>query len=60
VEHTFKEEKVNLNIAQTKIASQIHQLAEVLSTKYDDDIMTISFRANKENSDKIKKIIYGS
>ncbi|MBS4033096.1 MAG: GTPase HflX [Ignavibacterium sp.] len=60
VEHSFTEEKVNLNIAQTKIASQIHQLAEVLSTKYDDDIMTISYRANKENSDKIKKIIYGS
>jgi GTPase len=60
VEHTFTEEKVNLNIAQTKIASQIHQLAEVLSIKYDDDVMTISYRANKENSDKIKKIIYGS
>jgi GTPase len=60
VEHTFTEEKVNLNIAQTKIASQIHQLAEVLSTKYDGDVMTISYRANKENSDKIKKIIYGS
>lgn len=60
VEHTFTEEKVNLSITQTKIASQIHQLAEVLSTKYDDDIMTISYRANKENSDKIKKIIYDS
>lgn len=59
VEHTFAEEIVNLNIAQTKIASQIYQLAEVLSTQYHEDVMTISFRANKENSDKIKKIIYG-
>jgi GTP-binding protein HflX len=60
VENSFTEEKINLNINQSKIASQIYQLAEVLSTKYDDDRMTISFRANKQNSDKIKKIIYGS
>ena len=60
VENSFTEEKINLNIAQSKIASQIYQLAEVISTKYDDDIMTISYRANKQNSDKIKKIIYGS
>lgn len=60
VEETFREEKVKLNISQSKIASQIHQLAEVLSTKYDDDVMTISYRANKQNSEKIKKIIYGS
>lgn len=59
VENSFTEEKVNLNINQSKIASQIYQLAEVLSTKYDDDVMTISYRANKQNSDKIKKIIYG-
>lgn len=60
VEETFKEEKVKLNISQSKIASQIHQLAEVLSTKYNEDVMTISYRANKQNSEKIKKIIYGS
>lgn len=60
VENSFVEEKINLNINQSKIASQIYQLAEVLSTKYDHDIMTIYFRANKQNSDKIKKIIYGS
>ena len=60
VENSFTEEKINLNIAQSKIAAQIYQLAEVISTKYDDDIMTISYRANKQNSDKIKKIIHGS
>lgn len=60
VENSFVEEKINLNINQSKIASQIYQLAEVLSTKYDHEVMTISFRANKQNSDKIKKIIYGS
>lgn len=60
VENSFAEEKVNLNINQSKIASQIYQLAEVISTKYDDDMMTISFRANKQNSEKIKKIIHGS
>lgn len=60
VENAFAEEQVNLNINQSKVASQIYQLAEVISTKYDEDIMTISYRANKQNSDKIKKIIHGS
>jgi GTPase len=60
VENSFTVEKVNLNINQSKIASQIYQLAEVLSTKYNEDVMTILYRANKQNSDKIKKIIYGS
>ncbi len=60
VEGTFTEEKVKLNISQSKIVSQIHQLADVVYKRYDDDIITISYRANKENSDKIKKIIYGS
>lgn len=60
VENAFSEEQVNLNINQSKIASQIYQLAEVLSTKYNEEIMTISFRANKQNSDKIKKIINGT
>lgn len=60
VENSFAEEKVKLNINQSKIASKIYQLAEVISTNYDDDIMTISFRANKQNSEKIKKIIHGS
>lgn len=60
VENSFAEEQVSLNINQSKIASQIYQLAEVLSTKYDEDVMTISYRTNKQNSDKIKKIIYGS
>src|SRR5690606_10449772 len=58
VENSFIEENVDLNLADSKTAAQIYSLAEVVSTKYDDKIHII-YRANKRNSEKIKKIIYG-
>ena len=42
----------------SKKAATIHSLAKVLSTKYDNKSMHITYRARKENSEKIKKIIY--
>lgn len=58
VEESFVEEKIDLNLSDSKIAARIHALAEVISTKYDDKIH-ITYRTNKQNSDKIKKMIYG-
>ncbi len=58
VENSFIEENVDLNLADSKTAAQIYSLAEVVSTKYDDKIH-ITYRTNKRNSEKIKKIIYG-
>ncbi|MFO7448219.1 MAG: GTPase HflX [Ignavibacteriaceae bacterium] len=58
VEDSFVEEKIDLNLADSKTAARIHSLAEVLSTKYDDKIH-ITYRTNKQNSDKIKKMVYG-
>jgi hypothetical protein len=52
-------EKIKLELAETKKAAAIHSLAEVLSTKYNKNSMQITYRAKKENSEKIKKIIYG-
>jgi hypothetical protein len=42
---------------ESKKAAQIHTLAEVLSTEYDDETIHITYRTNRENSEKIKKII---
>ena len=55
----FVEEKIKLGLADSKKAAAIHSLAEVISTKYNNKSMQITYRARKENSEKIKKIIYG-
>jgi GTP-binding protein HflX len=57
IKDSFVEEELTLGIEQTKLASQIHDLAEVTSVKYNHDTVLFKFRANKENSDKIKKMI---
>ena len=58
IEEEFVEENIDLSIGQSKKAARIHSLAEVLSTRYDDEAIHITYRTNKENSDKIKKMIY--
>ncbi|NWF51007.1 MAG: GTPase HflX [Ignavibacteriaceae bacterium] len=57
IKDEFVEEELTLGIEQTKLASQIHDLAEVISVKYNHDTVLFKFRANKENSKKIKKLI---
>lgn len=59
VEESFVEEKVTLSLNESKKAASIHSLAQVLSVKYDNKSMFITYRARRENSEKIKKIIYG-
>ncbi len=59
VEESYVEERINLGLVETKKAAVIHSLAEVLSTKYNKNTMQITYRTRKENSEKIKKIIYG-
>ena len=57
-EDKFVQEKIALNLADSKKAARIHTLAEVISTKYDEKGIHIVYRTNKKNSDKIKKMIY--
>ncbi|HVO74326.1 MAG TPA: GTPase HflX [Ignavibacteriaceae bacterium] len=59
IEESFVEEKIDLDLSRANIAAKIHSLAEVLSTKYDENKMHITYRTNKQNSDKIKKMLYG-
>lgn len=60
VEESFVEEKVDLHISDSKTAARIHTLAEVTSTKYDAKKIHITYKTNKENSDKIKKLVNGN
>ena len=57
IEESFVEEELTLGIEQTKLASKIHELAEVTSVKYNHDTVLFKYRANKENTEKIRKII---
>ena len=57
IKDSFFEIELTLEIEQTKLASQIHDLAEVTSVKYNIDTVLFKFRANKENSEKIKKLL---
>jgi len=59
VQSSFVEEKVSLDIADSRTAAKIHSLAEVVSTKYVDNTVHITYKTNKENSAKIKKLVYG-
>jgi GTP-binding protein HflX len=59
VEEAFVNEDVVLPVEKSRIAAKIHELADVLSTRYDEDKILISYRTKKENSEKIKKMIHG-
>jgi GTPase len=57
IKDSFVEEELTLGIEQTKLASQIHHLAEVTSVKYNHNTVLFKYRTNTENSEKIKKLI---
>ncbi len=59
IEKSFVEEKIFLPIQNSRLAAFIHSTTEVISTKYDDNSVEIIYRTNKENSNKIKKMVHG-
>lgn len=56
-EENFAEHTIRINIEDGKAVSQIHSIAEVLSTVYEEDYVEIKYRADKENLNKIKKLV---
>ncbi|NCS88568.1 MAG: GTPase HflX [Ignavibacteria bacterium CG2_30_36_16] len=59
IEGSFEEVSVTINIRQSKLMANIHSIAQVLSAEYDEDKILIKYKTNRENSDKIKKMING-
>ncbi len=57
IEDSYVEENIDLGLNESGKAAKIHNMAEVLSTKYDEENIHITYRTNRENSEKIKKII---
>jgi GTPase len=60
INETFVEENIELDLADSKTAAKIHSMAEVVATYYDDSIIHITYKTNRENSNKIKKLINGT
>ncbi len=56
-ERNFIEKTVSLPIEKTKSLSQIHSLAEVLNTKYEETFVNITYRTSQENNNRIERII---
>lgn len=52
------EEKIELPLTASKMASKIHGFAEVLKKEYDEEKILIVYRTTKQNSEKIKKLFY--
>ena len=57
VERTFVEDEITIAINESKLASQIHNLAKVLDIRYNNEKMILKFRSNKINADKINKLV---
>ena len=57
INDSFIEVTIQLPLKNAKAVAQIHNLAEVISTKYDDNFVRITYRSKKENSEKIKKLL---
>lgn len=57
IEKNFIQETIEIGVHNSKLASKIHSLAEVLSTKYFNSTVQITYKTNKENAVKIKKMI---
>ncbi|KAB2846443.1 MAG: GTPase HflX [Melioribacteraceae bacterium] len=56
-EQNFVTHKVKLHAKHSKIVSQIHSLAEVLSTNYDDEYVEVSYHASDAIHNKIQSMI---
>ena len=57
IESKFGDETLELTYAQSGLVSAIHDLAKVNDLKYEDDRIVIKFRADKVNSEKIKRLV---
>jgi GTP-binding protein HflX len=57
LDKSIVQEEITLGIEQTKLASQIHELADVTEVKYNHDTVLFKYKANKENAEKIRKLV---
>ena len=57
IEKAYVEEEIKLPLFENKMISDIHTIARVVSKKYDHDFVSIRYKTNKENSERIRKML---
>ncbi len=57
IEKSFIEETIEIDLNNSKLVSKIYSIAEVLSTKYYDNTIQITYKVNPANAEKIKNLI---
>lgn len=57
IETAYVEDEISLPLFETKLASQIHNLAEVQSTNYLENAVKFRYRASKKNAFRINKLL---
>ena len=57
IEQSFIHDSIEIDIHNSKLASKIHSLTKVLSTKYSDNTIHITYKVNRANAEKIKNLI---
>jgi len=56
-EKNFVEGRVELKHHESKMISKLYEMAEIISTDYEEDKIVIIYRANKSVNDKIQRIV---
>jgi len=56
-EKNFGDKEITIPNSQSKLISQIYQLADVLDIKYEDDFAILKFRADTTNLQKINRLL---
>ncbi|MDZ7764567.1 MAG: GTPase HflX [Melioribacteraceae bacterium] len=59
-EKNFIERTIELDVSKSKLISQIHNLADVLSIKYEDSSAIISYKTDKVSESKLQSLISDS
>lgn len=57
INRIYAEENVDLALSDSKKVAKIYSMADVISTSYDENHIHVKYKANKENSNKIKKLV---
>lgn len=56
-EEKFVENTISLHVSESKIISQIHNLAQILNTNYEDENVVLEIRTSSINAKKIESLL---
>ncbi len=59
-QQNFVEDTIQIHISKSKLISNIHKLADVISVKYEDDMCKIKYRSSIENNNRIINLLSAS